>query len=87
MTAKTLGRALIVAAAFVSLNGMANTLPAAKLKEMMSFQTMDVDRDGKVSRAEFVEMMGKIYDMHAKDGAMDAARLDSLYKAITAARR
>jgi hypothetical protein len=87
MLMKTVNRALIVAMACVSLHAAADTLPPAKMKEMMSFTMMDANKDGKVSREEFLAMMGKVYDMKmqdmgVKDGKIDAKQLEALHRAI-----
>lgn len=87
MFAKTLGRALIVAASLVAMNSMADTLPDAKIAEMMSFKMLDANHDGMVSKAEFLEMAGKVFDMkakdlNAKDGKINAAQLDKLRQAM-----
>jgi hypothetical protein len=87
-SSKTLGRAFIVACSFLTLNALAasHTGPM-KAGDMMKIEMMDTDKDGKVSRAEFLEMMGKIFDMKAKemgakDGKLDAGQLDSLRRAM-----
>lgn len=67
MTVKTIGRVLVVASAFLALNTMANTLPSSTVKEMMSAKMMDTNKDGMVSKAEFLAMAGKVYDMKAKE--------------------
>ena len=89
MIAKNLSRALIVASAFLALNTMANTLPAAALKEMMTPKMMDTNKDGMVSRAEFVEMMGKIYDMKAAEmkvkDKLDAGTISALLREMAQA--
>jgi EF hand len=87
MLMKTVNRALIVAMACVSLHAAADTLPPAKMKEMMSLASMDTNKDGRVSREEFLAMMGKIYDMKmedmgVKDGKIDAAQLQALHRAL-----
>jgi 3-keto-L-gulonate-6-phosphate decarboxylase len=87
MLMKTVNRALIVAMACVSFQAAADTLPRARLKEMMSHSSMDTNKDGRVSREEFLAMMGKIYDMKMKDmgvsgGRLDAAQLEVLHRAL-----
>ena len=47
---------------------------------MARMERMDKNKDGMVSRAEFLEMMGKVYDMKAKEmkakgGMMSSADL------------
>lgn len=87
MIAKTLGRVLIAATACFALNSMADTLPQAKINEMMSLKMMDTNKDGMVSKAEFLEMAGKVYDMKAKEmgaqgGKVNAAQLKEMGYAI-----
>jgi hypothetical protein len=88
MNTKTFARGLVAAATLAfTLNSMADTLPAEKMKEMMSFAMMDTNKDGMVSRAEFVAMMGKIYDMKAKEmgakgGKLTAAQIEDFHRAL-----
>jgi len=79
MNSKTFGRGLAATLAFFALNGMANTLPQARMAEMMNLSAVDADKDGMVSRAEFLEAAGKMFDMAAKkmklaDQKMSAAQ-------------
>lgn len=67
MLTKTLSRGLIVAAAFFAMNAMADTLPAAKIAEMMKVPMIDTNKDGMVSKAEFLAMAGKAFDMKVKE--------------------
>ena len=69
MIAKTLSRGLIVAAAFVAMNSMAASHATGEMKaaDMMKAPMMDKNKDGMVSKAEFLEMAGKVYDMKAKE--------------------
>ena len=88
MIAKTLSRGLIVAAAFVSLNAMsAAHTGGPMMHDMMKMPMMDTNKDGMVSRAEFLEAMGKSFDMHAKDmkakdGKIDAGMLEKMRNAM-----
>ncbi len=88
MLAKTLSRCLVVASAFVSLNTLAAAhVGAPMMGDMMKMPMMDTNKDGMVSRAEFVDAMGKAFDMHAKemkakDGKIDAGMLDRLRNAM-----
>lgn len=67
MIAKTLSRCLVVASAFVALNTMAAAHTGAPMMgDMMKMPMMDANKDGMVSRAEFLEAMGKAFDMHAR---------------------
>lgn len=67
MFTKTLSRGLIVAAAFFAMNSMADTLPAAKIAEMMTLKMIDKNKDSMVSKAEFLAMAGKAFDMKAQE--------------------
>ena len=84
MIAKTLSRGLIVAAAFVSLNAMsAAHTGGPMMHDMMKMPMMDTNKDGMVSKEEFLAAMGKAFDMHtkemkAKDGKLDAGQLEKL---------
>lgn len=44
----------------------AETADDASFSGMARMERMDKNKDGMVSRAEFLEMMGKVYDMKAK---------------------
>jgi tartrate dehydratase beta subunit/fumarate hydratase class I family protein len=63
---------LITVAAAAMLAG-AGTAAMAQTQEDMSFggmtkaARMDTDKDGMVSKAEFLAMMGKVWDMKAKE--------------------
>ena len=88
MIVKTLSRGLIVAAAFVSLNAMsAAHTGGPMMADMMKMPMMDTNKDGMVSRAEFLDAMGKAFDMHAKemkasDGKIDAGMLERMRSAM-----
>lgn len=64
---RNLGRGLIAAAALFAVNAMADPLPGAKVAEMMTVKMMDTNRDGMVSKAEFLAMAGKAFDMKATE--------------------
>ncbi len=85
MNVKTLGRGLIVIAALVSTNSFAAAHAAGEMKagDMMKMPMMDTNKDGMVSKEEFLAAMGKIFDMKAKemgakDGKIDAGQLEKL---------
>jgi hypothetical protein len=87
MFTKTLSRGLIVATAFFAMNAMADTLPAAKIAEMMTVKMIDTNKDGMVSKAEFLAMAGKAFDMKAtemkaKDGKLQADHYFDLLRNI-----
>ena len=84
MIAKTLSRCLVVASAFVAINSMAAD---PMMRDMMKMPMMDTNKDGMVSRAEFLDAMGKSFDMHAKDmkakdGKIDAGMLEKMRSAM-----
>jgi hypothetical protein len=63
---------LAIAAAIIAL-GLAGTAARAESNDDMSFSGMfkvdriDRNKDKMVSRAEFLEQMGKVWDMKAKE--------------------
>jgi hypothetical protein len=91
MNTPLIARSLFAATVALSLNSMAaETMPAEKMKEMLTVNKMDANKDGMVSRAEFVDMMGKIYDMKAKDmgakgGKLSATQVEDFRRALAAA--
>ena len=89
MNAKTLSRGLIIVAAFVATNSFAASHAAGEMKasDMMKMPMMDTNKDGMVSKEEFLAAMGKIFDMKAKemsakDGKLDAGQLEKLRTAM-----
>jgi hypothetical protein len=80
MIAKTLSRSLIVIAALVATNSFAASHAAGEMKaaEMMKMPMIDTDKDGMVSKAEYLAMAGKVFDMkvkemNAKDGKLQSS--------------
>ena len=68
MNAKTLSRGLIVAAAFVAINSMAASHTGGMSgSDMMKHEMMDTNKDGMVSKEEYLAAMGKTFDMKAKE--------------------
>ena len=89
MNAKTLSRGLIIVAAFVATNSFAAAHAAGEMKasDMMKMPMMDTNKDGMVSKEEFLAAMGKIFDMKAKEmsakeGKLDAGQLEKLRTAM-----
>ena len=89
MIAKTLSRGLIVVAALAATNSFAAAHAAGEMKaaDMMKHGTMDTNKDGMVSKDEFLAAMGKVFDMKAKemgakDGKIDAGQLEKLRNAM-----
>jgi hypothetical protein len=68
MFARKLTMALVVAAAFAGMNGPALAQEGTQDDFMLLFkmQMIDKNKDGMVSKAEFMAMMDKAYDMKAK---------------------
>jgi hypothetical protein len=57
--------------------------------EMRTVKMMDKNKDSMVSKAEFIEMAGKMFDMRAKamglkNGKMNEAQLKDFYKDLYA---
>lgn len=51
----------------VTAGARAETADDNSFSGMARMERMDKNKDGMVSRAEFLEMMGKAYDMKAKE--------------------
>ncbi len=72
---------LVAILATTVLLGAAGPAAWAETKDDMSFSGMakldhvDRNKDGMVSKAEFLEMMGKIYDMKAKEMKVKGDRM------------
>lgn len=69
----------------------ANTLPAARYAEMMKMELIDTNKDGVVSREEYLAAAAKMYDMAAehmksKDGKMTAQQLREFRSALATPR-
>jgi hypothetical protein len=86
---KTLAASVVLAAAFAG--AQAPALAAEGTQDdwafMMSSKGMDKNKDGMVSRKEFLDMMGKAYDMKAKDmkaasNGMSEAQLRDFLKSL-----
>ncbi len=58
-----LGLALVTS----SLTASAQTMDDNSLDGMFQMERVDKNKDGMVSKAEFLAMMGKAYDMKAKE--------------------
>ncbi len=69
MIAHTLSRSLIVIAALVATNSFAASHAAGEMKaaDMMKMPMIDTDKDGMVSKAEYLAMAGKVFDMKSKE--------------------
>lgn len=86
MKASNLGRALVVGLAMAACSGavLADGSLYERLREM---KVMDSNKDGMVSKAEFMKMVDKAYDekaqkMGVKKGMMTQEQLDEMVKAL-----
>jgi hypothetical protein len=50
----------------------AETMDDNSFSGMYKMERMDKNKDGMVSKAEFIEMMGKVWDMKAKEMKLKA---------------
>jgi Ca2+-binding EF-hand superfamily protein len=67
----------------------AETMDDMRFGDLMTTKMMDKDKDGMVSRAEFLDMMGKMWDakakkMGAKNNRMTIAEFDEVLKYMRA---
>jgi hypothetical protein len=58
---------LALAMAFASLAAHAQTSDDMSFAGMTKVEQVDTNKDGRVSKAEFLAAMGKVWDMKAKD--------------------
>ena len=89
MFKKTLAGSLILAAAMVGATAPALAAEATQddWAVMMSSKGMDKNKDGMVSKKEFLDMMAKAYDMKAKEmkspkGGMTEQQLKDFLKSL-----
>ena len=67
----------------------AETMDDMRFGDLMTTKMMDKDKDGMVSRAEFIDMMGKMWDakakkMGVKHDKMSLAEFDEVLKYMRA---
>jgi hypothetical protein len=67
----------------------AETMDDMRFGDIATGKMMDKNKDGMVTRAEFLEMMGKVYDMKAKQmkskgGVMSSIEFDEFLKYLRA---
>ena len=63
----------------------AETMDDNSFSGMFKMAMMDADKDGMVSKAEFLAMMGKVWDMKAKEMAVKGDKMsgDEMKKLVT----
>lgn len=84
----SLAATLVLAAGLMALHG--SSLAVEKddpFQTMFHMSKMDKNKDGMVSKAEFMAMMGKAFDMHAqekgiKGGKMNENQIEELERRI-----
>jgi Ca2+-binding EF-hand superfamily protein len=74
MNKRTPLAALAATLALVAFTGAARaeTMDDNSFTGMFKMERMDKNKDGMVSKAEFIEMMGKVWDMKAKEMKLKA---------------
>jgi Ca2+-binding EF-hand superfamily protein len=89
MLSKNLATALVIAASVSGLSGPARAVEGTQDDFILLFkmEMMDKNKDGKVSKKEFLAMVDKAYDMKAKPmgakgGKMTEAQIKELLKAL-----
>ena len=71
------------------LAARAETMDDMRFGDIATVKMMDMNKDGMVSKTEFLEMMGKVYDMKAKkmgskNGVMTSIEFDEFIKYLRA---
>ena len=67
----------------------AETMDDMRFGDLMTSKMMDTNKDGMVSRAEFLDMMGKMWDakakkMNVKGGKMSMSEWDEIVRYMKA---
>ena len=77
MNKRTPLAALAATLALVAFTGTARaeTMDDNSFTGMFKLERMDKNKDGMVSKAEFLEMMGKVWDMKAKEMAVKGDKM------------
>ena len=88
-TTKTLLATLATAFALAAPMVRAETMADMRFGDVATVKMMDKNKDGMVSKAEFLEMMGQVYDMKAKKmgskgGVMSSVEFDEFAKYLRA---
>jgi len=81
--------ALTTSIALASPMVRAETMDDMRFGDIATVKTMDKNKDGMVSKAEFLETMGRLYDMKAKKmsskgGTMNSIEFDEFAKYLRA---
>lgn len=91
MTQRKLISTFFVAAALLAGVGAAHAdgIENMGFGDVMSMKMIDTNKDGMVSKAEFLDMMGKLFDakakkMGVKGGKMTLAEFDEVLKYMRA---
>lgn len=77
---------VVLVGAMAGVNGVAHAQGSlGDFREMFKMEQMDKDKDGMVSKKEFMAMMDKAWDMKAKemkakDGKMTPAQMQDFWK-------
>jgi hypothetical protein len=81
--------ALAASLALAAPIARAETMDDMRFGDIATMKMMDKNKDGMVTKAEFLEMMGKVYDMKAKQmkskgGVMSSVEFDEFAKYLRA---
>lgn len=81
--------ALAASMALAAPIARAETMDDMRFGDIATVKMMDKNKDGMVSKAEFLEMMGKLYDakakkMGSKGGVMSSVEFDEFAKYLRA---
>jgi Ca2+-binding EF-hand superfamily protein len=76
-------KTLRIAALFIATVALfpvahAETMDDMRFGDIVTVKMMDKNKDGMVSRAEFIEMMGKVWDMKAKKMGVKGDRMKAV---------
>ena len=89
MLSKNIGAAIVLAVASAGFSGTALAVEAVQIDyaSLMKMPMMDKNKDGMVSKKEFMAMMDKAFDMKAKEmgakgGKMTEAQMGQFLKSL-----
>ncbi|MBL8325265.1 MAG: hypothetical protein JNJ89_09945 [Rubrivivax sp.] len=88
-TRRTALASLVTAVALAAPIARAETMDDMRFGDVATVKMMDKNKDGMVSKAEFLDMMGQLYDMKAKKmkskgGVMSSVEFDEFAKYLRA---